>query len=178
MSIIILGAGGHAKVLKGILDWDWGLAHDPVIAIGAGVEVPEPNEGIVIGVGDMGKRKRLFKLYAGKVIEAISPEAVLSDLKYSAGIQVMAGVIVQPGCSIGENTLINTGAQIDHDCKIGKHCHIAPGVILCGNVTVGDETFIGAGSVITEGVTIPSGVFVPAGSLISKNGYCKRYVHS
>ena len=55
----------------------------------------------------------------------------------------MAGVVIQSNVKIGENTLINTGALIDHHTTIGKNCHIAPGTNICGNVKLVGCVFIG-----------------------------------
>ena len=170
MLIVILGRGGHARVLEETFAGN-------TVKIGKDEKIPERYDGVLIGLGDLAKRKKLFEEYADSVVNAIHDKAIIADdVELGVGIQVMAGVVIQPGARIGRNTIINTRASIDHDCLIGSHCHIAPGAILCGNVTVGDETFVGAGSIITEGVTIGSRMFVPAGSLISRNGYCKRYI--
>ena len=69
----------------------------------------------------------------------------------------------------GVNTIINSGAIVEHDCQIGAHAHIAPRATLCGNVVVGDHTFIGAGATIIEGVTIGSNVTVGAGSVVLRD---------
>ena len=61
----------------------------------------------------------------------IAPGVILGD-----GVQVMAGVVIQPGCAIGENSIVNTRAGVDHDCSIGCDVHVAPGATLCGAVTV------------------------------------------
>lgn len=171
MSVVILGAGGHAKVVAepfvGLME---------VRMVGKNEEIKDHHDGILIGIGDMRKRRELFEKYEKLVLNAIHENAVIgSDVSLGVGAQIMAGVVIQPGVRIGKNTIVNTSASVDHDCLIGAHCHIAPGAILCGGVTIGDRTFIGAGSVITEGVTIGSDMFVPAGLVISKNGYCKRY---
>ena len=158
MRVVILGDGGHAKVLASLFN--------KAEMIGKGDPVPDDAE-LVIGVGDIAKRKALYDEYEPRVRDAISNLAwVAPDVLRTDDVQIMASVIIQPGCSIGHNVLINTGAQIDHDCIIGDHCHIAPGAILCGNVTIGSDSFVGAGAVIVEGVTLPKGSFVPACTLV------------
>lgn len=159
--ICILGAGGHARVLAGILD----LLHLPYRMSKSDDDRPE--EVLVIGIGDIAKRRDIYNRRPA-VFNLVHPSAVVAagTIGKWSGAQVMAGAVINPGASIGSNVIINTRASIDHDCNIGHHCHIAPGAILCGNVTVGDESFIGAGAIVVQGVSLDPGSFIPAGSLV------------
>ena len=85
------------------------------------------------------------------------------------GVQLMAGAVIQPNVSIGENTLINTSASIDHDCQIGAHVHIAPGTVLSGNVCVQDETHIGTSATVIQNIKIGTKCTIGAGSVVVKN---------
>jgi len=75
----------------------------------------------------------------------------------------MAGVVIQPGCAIGENSIINTRAGVDHDCRIGHDVHVAPGATLCGTVTVEDGAFIGAGATVIQGLRVGARAVVECG---------------
>ncbi len=159
---VILGNGGFAKILASMTGDDCLDKGDPV---------PDDAE-IVIGVGDVGLRKNLFLEYRERVNWVIAGTAIYEDeldcgdLEDYWGLQLMAGAIIQPGVTFGENVLINFGALIDHDCNIGDHCVISPGAILCGNVTLGEGCFVGAGAIIIQGVTLDAETFVPAGTLV------------
>ena len=159
--IIVLGAGGHAKVLIdamrltgatiiGIVDADLNLQGNKIL----GVTVIGNDEVVlqyshddillVTGVGSISLpklRQALYEKFKNRgynFASVIHPSAVIaSDVMLNEGIQVMAGAVVQPGCVVGCNVIINTRASVDHDCSIGKHVHIAPGVTLSGAVTVG-----------------------------------------
>ena len=165
MRIVILGNGGHARVVESVLRAGW---------YGPGVEyvrtttddVP-PWDKVAIGIGDIDIREDLFEKYPD-AINVLDKTALIRGELVGNGIQVMAGAIIQVGTRVYENTLINTGARIDHDCTINSHCHIAPGAILCGGVVVEGGSFIGAGAVIAEGVTIYVNSFIPAGSVVGK----------
>lgn len=160
--IVILGNGGHAKVLADI----YGLRCLDCQMIFGEAEPPE-GAALVIGVGDLDLRRRLFLKFTDRVIRiTFHPKAVIArSSTYKTGLQLMAGAIIQPGCKIGNNVLINTRASVDHDCIIGDHVHVAPGAILCGNVTVGEGAFIGAGAIIPEGRVVPARAFVKAGEV-------------
>lgn len=84
------------------------------------------------------------------------------------GAQIMAGAIIQPFTKIGKNTLVNTGATIEHDCEIGDHNHIAPGAIICGGVKTSNQVFVGAGATIIPNITIGSHAIIGAGTTIVK----------
>ena len=85
------------------------------------------------------------------------------------GVQVMAGVIIQPGTRIGENTILNTRVSIDHDCEIGPHCHLSPGAVLCGHVRVGAQVHIGAGATLVQSIQIGQGAVVGAGTVLVRD---------
>lgn len=130
-------------------------------------QTPPDNAKLVIGIGNLGKRRALFERYGKERFIHVQHRTCwpAQGTVIGFGCQLMSGVIIQPGVTLGDNVLVNTGAQIDHDCKIGDHVHIAPGAILCGGVTVERYVFIGAGAVVAENTVIPRGNFVKAGSV-------------
>lgn len=191
-SVIILGAGGHAKVISDVLK-NSGVKVLGVIApnletgiLCFGVNVlgdddvlsSYSNNEILLanGVGflpddssrcDIGIRMRKLGY---KFVSVIHPAAIISDdVVISEGVQIMAGVIIQPGSSIGRDCIINTGVQVDHDCKVSENCHLSPGVLLSGGVTIGLNTFIGTGVIVIQNISIGSNCIVAAGSTVFKN---------
>ncbi len=190
--IIILGGGGHARVLIdliGITDrykiigiLDPGLKQenmfDNVPVLGGDDILPELfTEGIklaCIGIGsvrDNSKRKKLYKTVKKigySVPGLIHPQAIVSknSVRISEGVQVMVGAIIQTGSVVGENTIINTGVIIEHDCNIGKHVHVCPGAVISGGCMIDDNSFIGAGATVIQGVKIGKDAVVAAGAII------------
>ena len=191
--IIVIGAGGHAKVLidallaqqsevLGIVDEDVDKFGSKVL----GIEVLGDDSYIknytvhdiclVNGLGSVGSmnlRKKIYEKFKqdGYCFKnVIHPSAIISkNVILAEGVQIMAGVVVNAGTSIGNNGIINTRASVDHDCFIGDHVHIAPGSVLSGAVSVGDCTHLGTGCTVIQGKTIGDHVLVGAGSLIIKN---------
>lgn len=163
MRVVILGDGGHARVISGML---WGTCLQ-VRAVADDAAVTE-DDRLILGMGDIRTRARLFETFGReRFMTLIHRSAVISeDSAIGAGVQVMAGVIVQSGARLRDGVLINTRASIDHGCDIGAFCHIAPGAVLCGDVTLGERCLIGAGSIIVEGVKLEPDTFIPAGSLV------------
>lgn len=190
--VLLLGAGGHARV---IID----LLHQQQISIiglvaPKRVDAPEFNDieqflydddvfrfdaaevELVNAIGSMPNdnslRRRLYDRFkhAGYVFHQIqAPSAIVSQFAtIHQGVQILPGCIVN-ACDILENTIINTGAIIEHDVKIGRHCHIAPGAVICGDVVIADGVHVGAGATIIQGVEVSKGAIIGAGSVVTKN---------
>ena len=94
---------------------------------------------------------------------------VAGDAIVSPTAQIHAGVIVQPGTTIGDFSILNTKASVDHDCMIGSFCHIGPGATLSGNVTVGDGSHLGTGCNVIQGIRIGNSSFVAAGATVVRD---------
>lgn len=94
----------------------------------------------------------------------IATAAVLAE-----SCQIHAGAIVQPGAMVGDFSIINTRASIDHDCCIEELCHIGPGVTLSGNVKVGSGSHLGTGCTVVQGVTLGKQCFVAAGATVVRD---------
>jgi UDP-perosamine 4-acetyltransferase len=185
---IILGAGGHAKVLidlarlvsmkiLGITDPATGIKELMDVPVLGGDEILDkfsPDEVVLINaVGSAGRpdqRKKVFEKFKSRGYTfpvMIHPSAVIAEgVSLSEGVQVMAGVVIQTSVMIGENTLINTRSSIDHDSIVGKHVHLAPGVTLSGNVGIGDNVHVGTGSSVIQGIKIGSDSVIGAGSVV------------
>lgn len=184
--ILIIGAGGHAKVVadillsqgvavQGYLDDEVSLHGEQRLGLpvlGPVETYPDFNpDGLIIGIGSNSVRHAI----AGKLgdeaeklwINAIHPQAVIApSVQLGVGIVVAAGVVINPDAVIGDHAIINTGATVDHDCVIGRFAHLAPGVNLAGNVQIDDECLIGIGSVAIPGCHIGAKAIVGAGSVV------------
>ena len=105
-----------------------------------------------------------------KFATIIHPKAIIAtDVELCEGVQIMAGVVIQAGSKIFQDTIINTGVLIDHDCTIRQNCHLAPGSSLCGGVEIGSNTHIGPRAILTEYISIGSNCKISAGALIYKS---------
>lgn len=192
LPVIILGAGGHGKVvinallaskreIIGIVDSHHQVG-DQVLGvkvIGDDTKVFEFSPSaveLVNGIGalpDSDVRWRLTATFREKgytFATVVHPQTIIApDVILEEGVQLMAGSIIQPGSLIGQDTIVNTRVSIDHDCTIGNGCHIAPGTVVNGSVTIDQRSFIGTGSCIIQNITIGERVIVGAGSIICAN---------
>jgi UDP-perosamine 4-acetyltransferase len=187
-NIVVVGAGGHAQVVLDALrlsslnvigfadpnrvgqsisgfpvlgDDDWLLAQDWTQIL------------LANAIGSTGRpdaRAAIFDKFKSNGFSFATlrhPSAVLAEnVHLQEGAQVMAGVTIQPGVRLGMNTIVNTGAAIDHFASIDDHCHIAPGATLCGDVTIGARSHIGAGSTIIQSVSIGENCVIGAGAVV------------
>lgn len=189
-SVIVLGGGGHARVLidalnkqainiLGVIEKNIALNGDTILGIpvigdeSTVLSFPANNILLVNGLGSVGKdtkRAQLFKKFKERgytFLEVIHPSLVIAaNVVLGEGVQIMAGSIIQTGSWIGDNTIINTRASVDHDCIIGEHVHIAPGVTLSGSVKVGAGVHIGTGSTVIQGISIGENSIIGAGSVV------------
>lgn len=188
--VIIIGNGGHAKVLVEILH----LQRREIIGFTTPTE--EKNENNLPYLGDdeivleykpsevelvnaLGStsntkhRKNIYDYFKSKNYSfstLVHPKGIVADnVELGEGVQIMAGTVIQPFAKIADNSIINTSVSIDHDCKVGKHCHIAPGTNISGMVTIGYSSHIGIGSTILQNIVIGSNVLIGAGTLVLKN---------
>lgn len=184
--VIVLGAGGHAKVVIellrasghevfGVLDAD----PTPRTVVGARVIGDDSRleslkaDGVAaafIAIGDNGLRLRLGRKAqtAGfELVNAISPAARVSpSARLGAGVAVMAGAVINAETDVRDLAIINTGAVVDHDGLICEAAHIAPGCALAGDVTVGQRAFLGVGTSVIPGRRIGDDAVIGAGACV------------
>jgi UDP-perosamine 4-acetyltransferase len=196
MSLIVLCAGGHARVVieallsRGIRP----VAVADAARIGevvGGVRVTGSDDDVLKmstgeielanGLGNrasrrdsgLSDRRALFERFGASgyrfPVIAHASAVIASDAQLGDGAQVMAGAVIQPAVRIGRNALINTRAVVEHDCIVGDHAHVAPGAVLCGGVLVGESVHIGAGAVVLVGVKVGAGAVVAAGAVVTKD---------
>jgi UDP-perosamine 4-acetyltransferase len=192
IDIVVVGGGGHAKVVIAVLLESAGFRvagyTDPADGNGPilGVERlgrddalgrfarDHPGGAAAIGIGMVGStavRRRLEAMLAGQLALALPvirgrSAQVHASVYVGYGTFIAEGVVVNPSVRIGRCVILNTGAIVEHDVVIGDHSHVAPGAILCGGATIGEDCWIGAGAVIAQMVSVPSGCVVGAGAVV------------
>lgn len=168
--VIIIGAGGHAKVIADIIiksgDTLMGFLDDDLLL--PDTILDHPNLGIisdapkykdscsfVIGIGNNEIRKRIVENYDLNWYTAIHPSAQIAmDTEIGRGSVVMACAVINTSAKIGQHCIVNTGAIVEHDNQIGDFVHISPNAVLCGTVTVGALSHIGASATVRNNLSI------------------------
>jgi sugar O-acyltransferase (sialic acid O-acetyltransferase NeuD family) len=189
--VIILGAGGHARVvadalmasgrrIRGFLDGakrGTQLLGLPVLGGDELLESISPSEvELANGIGSAGVMDTRQRVYAAAVARGfrftrvIHPSAIVAaSATLGEGVQVLARAVVQPLARIGENSIVNTGAIVEHDVVIGSHVHVSPGCVLAGGVRIGDKVHVGVAAAVIQQVTVGAGSFVAAGAVVVAN---------
>lgn len=186
-ALVILGAGGHAKVVADLVlrlaEWRISglIAADPdadgffgLPVLGTDACLPKlRRQGIdaaAVAVGDNALRMRLgalAKRHGFMVPTLCHPAAVVSAFASLAeGAVVMAGASVGPAARVGPFAIVNTRAVVEHDCEVGEGAHIAPCAALGGGVRVGARSLVGIGAAVRPGVQIGSDAVVGAGATV------------
>lgn len=189
MNIIILGAGGHGRVVldilqqarehvvKGFLDSNpqlWGRRVDGIPVLGGTDLLPDLAgqgiEGAVVAIGDNGVRRQFADLVDASGLElanAIHPSANLArTVTVGCNVVIAAGALVCAHCQIGDSVILNTGCIIDHESMVGTAAHVCPGVKVAGHVTIESGAFAGIGATIIQNLRIGYDSVVGAGSVV------------
>ena len=190
--IIVVGGGGHAKVLISVLKkmgWEIVGYTDPVDR-GAILGVPHlgddsglPNLLLThkdlraaFGLGKIDRSLKRIRLQEelekiGLYFPVIvSPSAVLNEeVELGPGTAVLDGAVINTGTVTGKACIVNTNSTLEHDCRLGDDVHIAPGATVGGGVSIGSGCMIGAGATIIQGLTICQDCMIGAGATVLKN---------
>lgn len=188
--IVVVGGGGHAKVVISILKKLEGYLilgytdlkdNGPLLDIcylgsDGGLEklaATTKELNVVLAVGQVGfgyHRQKLWHQLQSSPIQfpmIISPNAVVNEgVSVGEGAVVADGAVVNAGVSIGRGAIVNTNATVEHDVTLEDWVHLGPGSTLSGGVTVGAFSMIGAGATVIEGRKIAIGCFVGAGAVV------------
>lgn len=180
-NFILIGAGGHAKVLLDMIKpiayvdphpnaWldTMGAKHMSDAELTA--LLPQKPSLVMGFVGltceALSKRYALMQDYArrGAQFPALihpaaiaSPSSIIHD-----GVQVLPGAVVNAHAVLKEGVVINSGAVVEHDAVIGSGAHIAPRASVLGSANVGECAFVGSGAVIVQNALVASQHFVKA----------------
>jgi sugar O-acyltransferase (sialic acid O-acetyltransferase NeuD family) len=187
--LAIYGAGGHGRVVADtarVLGWQEIVFYDeswpqhqansiwPVVGNYDNLRANLTKyDGVIVAFGDcavrLEKTRELSSLHA-PIISLVHPNAFVSpNSTLSRGSVVFAGAVINIEAKVGEASIINTGATVDHDCIIGPGVHICPGANLSGGVEVGEASWIGVGSCVRHSIKIGANVMVGAGAVIVKD---------
>jgi sugar O-acyltransferase (sialic acid O-acetyltransferase NeuD family) len=188
--IVVIGGGGHAKVVISVLrkleqyrivgytDLKNNGALLGVPYLGSDSDLAGPdgrsqvlNAVLAVGQVRMGELRRdlWMRLHclALSFPSIVSPGAIVNEeVSVGDAAVVMDGAVINTGATIGRGTIVNTNSTVEHDVLLDEWVHIAPAATVCGGVTVGRFSLIGAGATVTEGLNIAPCCIVGAGATV------------
>lgn len=184
--VIIIGAGGHAKVIAEIVlksgdnvvgflddndDFQNRMIYLNKKVIGTTKDINKYKDCyFIIGIGNNAIRKKINENNNLKLYTAIHPSAIIAqDVEIGEGTVIMPGVVINPGTKIGKNCIINTSASLDHDNFIEDYVHISPGSHLAGTVVVKENTWLCTGVIVKNNITIEKDNVIGAGGVVIRD---------
>jgi acetyltransferase EpsM len=188
MKIVVIGQGGHSKVISdmllsndeyeivGYLDDKYeeikvqeNVFYGPVISAKTMVEYFTDIK-FIIAIGDNLIRKSIAEklelpdeCYATLIDKSavVSPHAAIG-----CGTVVMPNAVINADSKIGKHAIINTGSVVEHDCKIADFVHISPHAALTGGVQIEEGVSVGAGAAVIPNVTVCDWTVIGAGATV------------
>lgn len=167
MNLIILGAGGHGKVVADIaqqtnkyenlffLD-DKSQGRNILGKCEEYLKFKSENIEMYPAFGNNNLRiewEEKLEKNGIKLAKIIHPLAYISPLaKIADGCVIMPYAIINTDVKIDKGCIINCGAIVDHNCILNKGCHLAPGSIVKGENILPKYTKIDSGEVIPLGM--------------------------
>ena len=193
-ALLILGAGGHARVLAetalaqggfseiAFLDDHAHQQNDPTV-LGWPVLGPlhraselsmlKSFQAALVGIGNASKRLHWLDQLGTIGYQRprlIHPTAwVSASASLGPGSVVFAHAAVQALAHLGTGVILNTACSVDHDVHLADGVHIGPGARLAGDVHVGARSWIGIGSCVIQQVRIGADVMVGAGAAVTQD---------
>ena len=189
MQLVIIGAGGHGKVVLDILraagryeavgfvDADPALAGREVNGLpvlGSANMLPKLGQQkirrAIVAIGDNRARLQYAQLLRGQgfeLVNAVHPSAFVSPtarLGVNVVVAPLAAVITD--ATVGDSAIINTGASVDHEGEVAEGAHVGPGARLAGRVRVGVGAFVGIGATVIQCLSVGRYAMVGAGAVV------------
>jgi len=193
-NIVIVGSSGHGKVIIDIVEQEgrykiagllnkygkvseWTLGYQ---VLGQIEDLPQLTtrhglRGAIVAIGDNFVRSKVAARI-GEIcpdlpfVSALHPRACIArDVSVGAGTVIMAGVAVNPCCSIGRFCILNTNASLDHDCVMEDFSSLAPRATAGGDCRIGGYSAVGIGAVLVNGTHIGEHTVIGAGSTALNN---------
>lgn len=185
--LIILGAGGHGRVIADIAEktgkyTEICFLDDADIKKSGGYDVVgkiidykkfKADTSFIVAIGNAALRKKIQTELESenlKIDVLIHPAAVIGDrVDIECGSVVMSGAVINVDAKIGKGVIINTNCTVEHDCVIKDFAHISVGANLAGTVIVGENCMVCAGATVINNINICDNCIIGAGSVVVDN---------
>lgn len=189
-ALVVIGASGHGKVVAeaasaagfsviGHLD-DVAPTGEPVSGrprLGSCSALPAlaaANAGlaVVLGIGDNAGRLAVARQLAALLPDIDFPAivhpaaSVASSAHLGRGVVILAQAVVNPDATLGDFSLVNTGAIVEHDCRLGRSASLAPAAAMGGGSTLGDGAALMMGALLRHRTMVGKHTIVGMGSVV------------
>ncbi|MBK1407231.1 acetyltransferase [Staphylococcus hominis] len=184
-SIFLIGNGGHAKVIKDIINQSEHYTFKGYLDDNINKFYEENNivydrldnisnyvndHYFIISIGDNKVREIInikLNLPSEQYPILVHPSSCIgSNVEIGNGTVVMANTVINADTVVGKHSIINTGAIVEHDNIISDFVHVSPNSTLTGGVSVGIKSQIGASATVIPQIRIGQNTIVGAGSTV------------
>ncbi len=186
MSLVVVGAGGHAKVViataratgrEVVAVFDDDIRRIGSNFMGVRIEGPVnsirtqyPDAEVVLAIGDNRTRKEINAMLDGPFATLIHPFTwIAPDVALGPGTVVFAGTVVQVGTRVGTHCVLNTSCSVDHDCLLGDYSQVAPGARLAGTVELQEGAYLGMNACAIQNLSVGAWAVVGAGAAVIRD---------
>ena len=98
------------------------------------------------------------------------PSAIIAaSVKWQAGFNVNAGVVIGTNTIVGKHVLVNRSVSIGHHVQIEDYVTFGPGCVIGAYTRICEGAFIGINATILPKVTIGSNSVVGGGAVVISN---------
>jgi sugar O-acyltransferase (sialic acid O-acetyltransferase NeuD family) len=192
--VIVLGSGGHARVVIDILNatHEYQIIGVTSVSLKLGsmfMGIPVIGDDsilfqykekgismVAMGLGgykNNDSRKKLYsyvKALGLQVVKVIHPGAIISSrTEIGEGVTIFPGVILNTDVRVGNNVIIATGSTIDHETVIEDHVLVSAGVTVGAYVHIKEAAILALGSKVISGIIIGQNSLIAAGAVVVNN---------
>lgn len=190
-SVVIYGAGGHARELSEQLIFEnWNVsafvddfqnnrmvAGRNVLSFRRALELYHSSYWFVAIGNPRARRELVDRLVKHKIKLGtyISSDAIVfKSASIGLGSQVFAKSVISSDVKVGNYVIVNYGCVLSHDVEVQDFATLSPGVFIAGNVEVGKGALLGVGVSVKNGdsnekLTIGENTTVGAGACVVSN---------
>ncbi len=186
--LIIIGAGGHGKVIAdnalkngytdiAFIDDNCADTCMGFAVVGTISDIESLNNGktdFIIGIGNNAIRQSIAEKYDVNWIKLIHPSAQIAvNASVGKGTVVMANAVINAAATVGEHCIINTSSIVEHDNVIENYVHLSPRVALGGEVKIGADSHIGIGATVSNNIEVCDNCIIGAGAVVVSSIHSK-----
>lgn len=129
---------------------------------------------VVIAIGDPRIKKNIFEKIKNQNINypnLFHPSVIKSedDVNFGRGNILCAGNILTCNIEIKNFVIVNLGCTIGHDTLIEDYCSLMPNVNISGEVTLRQSAYIGTGATIINKIEVGKQTIIGAGAVVANN---------
>lgn len=170
MNLLIIGAGGHGKVVAEVAE-DCGyekiafLDDNKSDVLGKTDDIEKFKDQFEYGFVGIGNNK-----FRGELIER------LEKAGYRIPVLIHPTAYVSKTAKIGKGTVVEPKAIVNTNTIVGKGCIIQAGAIVDHDVVLGESVHVNAGSIVKGGAKVEAYTKLEAGEVVL--GYQQAVVHN